>query len=124
MKGQNRIGNVLVPNNNYCAFEDFMKPVLTEMLTEQDEGGVSWTPSKMIQRLGERINDESSVYYWCAYLQPYLAIYYTCHALLRGTELITCRAHSSQAWAINGGLQFDLQRMCMVSRLVPSAHSV
>jgi deoxyhypusine synthase len=67
MKGQNRIGNMLVPNNNYCAFEDFMKPILTKMLQEQNENGVSWTPSKMIKRLGECINDESSVYYWCVH---------------------------------------------------------
>lgn len=65
LKGQNRIGNMLVPNNNYCAFEDFMTPLLTEMLQEQEAGGVSWTPSKMIRRLGERIDDESSVYHWC-----------------------------------------------------------
>ena len=25
-----------------------------------------WTPSKMIKLLGERINNEESVYYWCA----------------------------------------------------------
>jgi deoxyhypusine synthase len=44
-KGMNRIGNLLVPNSNYCAFED-------------------WVPSKMINRLGKEINDERSVYYW------------------------------------------------------------
>lgn len=65
MKGQNRIGNMIVPNNNYCAFENFMVPVLDEMLREQREGGVSWTPSSMIRRLGERIDNEESVYYWC-----------------------------------------------------------
>jgi deoxyhypusine synthase len=65
-RGQNRIGNMLVPNSNYCAFEEFMTGVLDEMLREQEEGSASWTPSRMIRRLGERIDDESSVYYWCA----------------------------------------------------------
>jgi deoxyhypusine synthase len=65
MKGQNRIGNMLVPNNNYVAFEEFMMPVLNEMLEEQSSQGMSWTPSKMIKRLGERIDNEDSVYYWC-----------------------------------------------------------
>lgn len=34
-KGINRIGNLLVPNNNYCKFEDFVMPLLDEMLEEQ-----------------------------------------------------------------------------------------
>lgn len=33
--GINRIGNLLVPNNNYCLFEDWVIPILDEMLTEQ-----------------------------------------------------------------------------------------
>ena len=63
-KGLNRIGNLIVPNNNYCAFEDFMNPILDAMLAEQRADGVVWTPSKFIRRLGREINDESSVAYW------------------------------------------------------------
>lgn len=79
----NRIGNLLVPNDNYCAFEDWVMPILDQMLIEQElknyssadgedadeEGngaGISWTPSKVIERLGREINDEKSIYYWCA----------------------------------------------------------
>jgi len=29
-KGINRIGNMLVPNKNYCLFEDWMMPVRSE----------------------------------------------------------------------------------------------
>lgn len=65
-QGINRIGNLLVPNDNYCKFENWVIPLLDEMLEEQRSSGVLWTPSKVIQRLGERINDESSVYYWAA----------------------------------------------------------
>ena len=36
-KGLNRIGNLLVPNDNYCAFEDWVMPVLDQMLKEQKE---------------------------------------------------------------------------------------
>ena len=64
-KGLNRIGNLLVPNMNYCKFEDWLNPILDAMLKEQNEQGVQWTPSKMIHRLGKEINDERSVYYWC-----------------------------------------------------------
>jgi len=63
-KGLNRIGNLLVPNDNYCKFEDWLLPLLDEMLDDQKKKGTIWTPSTMIHRLGERINDPSSIYYW------------------------------------------------------------
>ena len=68
-KGLNRIGNLVVPNANYCAFEDWVVPILDTMLEEQEaskgtENEINWTPSKVIHRLGKEINDERSVYYW------------------------------------------------------------
>ncbi|XP_076455085.1 deoxyhypusine synthase-like isoform X1 [Babylonia areolata] len=63
-KGINRIGNLLVPNDNYCMFEDWLTPILDRMLHEQREQGLMWTPSKMIHRLGKEINNPDSVYYW------------------------------------------------------------
>ena len=65
-KGINRIGNLLVPNENYCKFEDWIMPILDEMLQLQKQNNVLWTPSKMIHHLGLKINDESSIYYWAA----------------------------------------------------------
>ena len=69
-KGLNRIGNLIVPNDNYCKFEDWVVPIMDKMLEEQeatkfDEEPVKWTPSKIIHRLGKEINDTRSVYYWC-----------------------------------------------------------
>ncbi|KAG9241924.1 deoxyhypusine synthase [Calycina marina] len=69
-KGMNRIGNLIVPNSNYCLFEDWVVPILDKMLEEQEESKGSeepivWTPSKFIHRLGKEIDDERSVYYWC-----------------------------------------------------------
>ncbi|KAH8769572.1 deoxyhypusine synthase [Hyaloscypha sp. PMI_1271] len=69
-KGLNRIGNLIVPNNNYCLFEDWVVPILDKMLEEQEaskstDEPINWTPSKVIHRLGKEINDERSVYYWC-----------------------------------------------------------
>ncbi|KAI4504786.1 hypothetical protein M0802_000336 [Mischocyttarus mexicanus] len=64
--GINRIGNLLVPNDNYCLFEDWVTPILDDMLIEQKEQGTVWTPSKIITRLGEKINNEGSIYYWAA----------------------------------------------------------
>jgi deoxyhypusine synthase len=69
--GLNRIGNLLVPNDNYCAFEDWLSPILDAMLEEQENDGVRWTPSKMIHRLGKEINHEDSVLYWAWKVIPF-----------------------------------------------------
>ncbi|CAK9439210.1 uncharacterized protein LODBEIA_P34340 [Lodderomyces beijingensis] len=76
-QGMNRIGNLLVPNDNYCKFEEWIIPIFNTLLEEQQEAlakeGASaldanspavLTPSKLIDRLGKEINDESSVLYW------------------------------------------------------------
>uniref|UniRef100_A0A0E0QRI2 Deoxyhypusine synthase n=2 Tax=Oryza TaxID=4527 RepID=A0A0E0QRI2_ORYRU len=57
-KGLNRIGNLLVPNDNYCKFENWIMPIFYQMLQEQSRENV-WTPSKVIGRLGKEINDEN-----------------------------------------------------------------
>lgn len=78
-KGLNRVGNLLVPNNNYCSFEDWVIPILDKMLEEQEaakkkaaetgdeEDELHWTPSRVIERLGREINNEESVLYWAAH---------------------------------------------------------
>lgn len=87
-KGINRIGDLAVPNSNYCAFEDWLMPILDAMAAEQNgtkevhpddavdpeyrheprdsdgDGRASWTPSRVIRRLGREIADERSVCYW------------------------------------------------------------
>ncbi|RAL11181.1 deoxyhypusine synthase [Aspergillus homomorphus CBS 101889] len=77
-KGLNRIGNLIVPNSNYCAFEDWLVPILDKMLEEQEvakkkaletgdeEDELHWTPSRITERLGREINNEESVLYWAA----------------------------------------------------------
>ncbi|KAJ8620759.1 hypothetical protein MRB53_029288 [Persea americana] len=67
-KGLNRMGNLLVPNDNYCKFEDWIIPIFEQMLQEQFEESVLWTPSKVIARLGKEINDPSSYLYWASKL--------------------------------------------------------
>lgn len=64
--GINRIGNLLVPNDNYCLFEDWVMPILDELLKEQLDGFEIWSPSKIITKLGEKVNNESSICYWAA----------------------------------------------------------
>eukprot|EP00904_Undaria_pinnatifida_P001344 jgi/Undpi1/1120/HiC_scaffold_10.g04582.m1 len=66
LKGQNRIGNLIVENKNYCEFEDWLNPILNTMTDEQEAEKKIWTPSTMIERLGREIDNEESIYYWCA----------------------------------------------------------
>ncbi|KAH8697817.1 putative deoxyhypusine synthase [Talaromyces proteolyticus] len=75
-QGLNRIGNLVVPNSNYCSFEDWLIPILDKMVDEQEDSKIKargtgdsedelhWTPSKVINRLGKEINNEESVCYW------------------------------------------------------------
>jgi len=82
-RGINRIGNLYLPNKNYCDFEDWILPILHKMHDEQEDrwteyNGQSpeekqegsqrfiWTPSSFISRLGVEINNEDSVLYWAA----------------------------------------------------------
>merc|ERR1712228_726469 len=55
---------MLSANDNYCLFEDWLKPLIEKMHDEQDKDGIVWTPSKMIHRMGKEINNEESVLYW------------------------------------------------------------
>jgi len=57
-KGINRAGNIFIPNSRYCRFEEFIIPILEKYKEE------ILTPSKLIKILGEKINDENSIYYW------------------------------------------------------------
>lgn len=76
-QGLNRIGNLLVPNDNYCKFEEWIVPILDTVLEEQQQAleklgnealnadsDAVWTPSRLIDRLGKEIDDELSVLYW------------------------------------------------------------
>lgn len=63
-RGLNRVGNLLVPNNNYVAFEDFFVPFLDEVLHEQQRTQFQTltTPSEMISRLGSRSDSSCMVH--------------------------------------------------------------
>lgn len=66
MRGINRTGNLLVPNLNYVALEEWFMPVLNKMHSEQVKKGTIWSPSKIIHRMGLEMKDESSVWYWAS----------------------------------------------------------
>ncbi|PIN90094.1 deoxyhypusine synthase [Candidatus Pacearchaeota archaeon CG10_big_fil_rev_8_21_14_0_10_34_76] len=62
--GINRIGNIFVSNNRYIEFEEFVQPILEELYLEQRKTGKATRASDIIYRMGEKINDKESVYYW------------------------------------------------------------
>jgi len=64
-KGINRTGNIFVPNERYCRFEDFIVPILEKIYKKQKESGEIISVSDFIKILGREINDERSIYYWC-----------------------------------------------------------
>lgn len=74
--GWNRIGNLVINNNNYFMFEKWFNEIMKELLSGEDEeffkkGGYTesepliMTPSKFIEFLGRKINNPESVLYWC-----------------------------------------------------------
>jgi deoxyhypusine synthase len=63
-KGINRAGNILIPSENYVKFEKFVLPILEEFYKRQKETGEILNPSELIWKLGEKINNKNSIYYW------------------------------------------------------------
>ena len=69
-QGLNRIGNLIVPNNNYSLLEAWFLPLVQEMHKEQDATKHFFTPSEIIARIGKKMDDdnhpkkEESIYYW------------------------------------------------------------
>jgi deoxyhypusine synthase len=59
--GINRTGNIFVPNDRYVSFEEFFMPILEEV----SKGDKVYSISEIINKMGNKINNEESIYYWC-----------------------------------------------------------
>ncbi|WVQ69439.1 deoxyhypusine synthase [Kwoniella botswanensis] len=108
-RGLNRIGNLLVPNSNYCAFEDWVVPILDQMVKEQEEDGTKWSPSSVIHRLGKEIDNEESVYYWC--YKNNIPVF--CPALTDGSlgDMIYFHTYKSSPLQLNIDIVADIRRL-------------
>jgi deoxyhypusine synthase len=70
--GLNRVGNILIPNENYFAFERWLKQILKRVVEGgYREEGVHMcgdravvTPSRLIRILGREVGSEESIYHW------------------------------------------------------------
>ena len=61
LRGLNRTGNLVVPNDNYCVFEEWLQPILNSMADEQ------------VSTVGHCIYIYTRVFGYCAapdYLDP------------------------------------------------------
>ncbi|MCJ1315690.1 Deoxyhypusine synthase [Xylographa vitiligo] len=113
--GMNRIGNLIVPNANYCAFEDWVMPILDQMLAEQEASKESkgdplvWTPSKVIHRLGKEINNQSSILWW-AYMND---IPVFCPALTDGSfgDMLYFHTFKSSPKVLDISITRDIRRI-------------
>lgn len=112
--GMNRIGNLIVPNANYCAFEDWVMPILDQMLAEQEASKdtkepLVWTPSKVIHRLGKEINNQSSILWW-AYMND---IPVFCPALTDGSlgDMLYFHTFKSSPKVLDISITRDIRRI-------------
>ena len=69
-KGHNRIGNLIVPNNNYIKFEEWFTHILEEIYYKQVNNNKIWSPSQLINLMGKKIKNRSKnykdiIFYWC-----------------------------------------------------------
>ena len=60
--GMNRMGNILVPDENYAKLEEWHMEFISLLYEEKQ----SWSPSEYIKKMGLSLKDEDSILYWCA----------------------------------------------------------
>jgi deoxyhypusine synthase len=61
-QGINRVGNLLVKNESYMNFEDYINPILDKLYQKQKR----WTVSELLKEIGLILNDENSILYQAA----------------------------------------------------------
>lgn len=118
-RGLNRIGNLLMPNRNYCVFENWVMPILDRITDElnaaKPEDRVNWTPSKLIDRLGSEINDPQSIYYWAHRNQ----IPVFCPAITDGSLGDMIYFHSFRKAGLTLDLVEDIRRLNGIAVFAP-----
>ena len=59
-RGDNRVGNIVIPSSAYVAFESFVQPLFKELLKKQEDGKGFASPSEIARLIGERVEDGNS----------------------------------------------------------------
>lgn len=135
-KGINRIGNLFVPNDNYCKFEDWIVPIFDAMLAEQEalradatahnakitnendfQPPFTWTPSRMIERLGRELDDDRSICTWAA--RNDIPIF--CPALTDGSlgDMLYFHSYKSSPRELTVDIRGDIRRINDIALKAP-----
>jgi deoxyhypusine synthase len=61
-QGINRVGNLLINNEAYMNFEDYINPILDKLYQKQKR----WAVSELLKEIGLMLNDENSILYQAA----------------------------------------------------------
>ena len=61
-QGINRVGNLLIKNESYMKFEDYMQPTLDKLYKKQKR----WAVSDLLKEIGLMLDDEQSILYQAA----------------------------------------------------------
>lgn len=61
-RGENRIGNLIVRNESYMKFEDWITPVLEKLYNKKKH----WCVSELLKEIGLELNDKNSILYQAA----------------------------------------------------------
>ena len=61
-QGINRVGNLLIQNEAYMKFEDYINPILNQLYKKQKR----WAVSDILREIGLMLNDENSILYQAA----------------------------------------------------------
>lgn len=59
-RGENRVGNIIIPSSAYVEFESFIQPIFSELMAKQAKTGAFASPSEIARFIGERVEDEGS----------------------------------------------------------------
>ncbi|MCX8163320.1 MAG: deoxyhypusine synthase family protein [Candidatus Micrarchaeota archaeon] len=65
-KGENRVGNILIPSSAYSKLEKVLQTFFVQELKKQQQLKRALAPYELIHDLGLYISDSSSFVYWCA----------------------------------------------------------
>ena len=61
-RGENRVGNIIIRNESYMKFEDWIIPILEKLYNKKKR----WSVSELLKEIGLEINDENSILYQAA----------------------------------------------------------
>jgi deoxyhypusine synthase len=107
VEGKNRIGNMIMPNDNYVEFEEWFSKQYDAMVKLQKNEGTIFGPSDLIKYLGDRINHPDSIYGWCA--KNGIEVF--CPGITDGSlgDILYCKGFSSDNFIVD--INKDLQKL-------------